>query len=113
MVLRILIFLTFIIVTAPVNEATERSLADTVKKIFATPTPTPHKKKSSPSEEVADSEPNCKANRFADSHCKEIRDASKRRIAISFTQKNKSFTNAFTNRFAAPEEKDFADAGAI
>src|SRR5437588_6896895 len=47
MVLRILIFLTFIIVTAPVNEAAERSLADTVKKIFATPTPTPHKKKSS------------------------------------------------------------------
>src|SRR5437763_597714 len=47
MVLRILIFLTFIIVTAPVNEAADRSLADTVKKIFATPTPTPHKKKSS------------------------------------------------------------------
>src|SRR5260370_136785 len=47
MVLRILIFLTCIIVTAPVNEAAERSLADTVKKIFATPTPTPHKKKSS------------------------------------------------------------------
>jgi len=42
MVLRILIFLTCIIVTAPVNEAAERSLADTVKKIFATPTPTPH-----------------------------------------------------------------------
>jgi cell wall-associated NlpC family hydrolase len=47
MALRILIFLTCIIVTAPVNEAAERSLADTVKKIFATPTPTPHKKKSS------------------------------------------------------------------
>src|SRR5260370_11855378 len=47
MALRILIFLTCIIVTAPVNEAAERSLADTVKKICATLTPTSHKKKSS------------------------------------------------------------------
>jgi len=45
MLLRALILVLCLFVAAPVSDAAEQTLGQALKKIFATPTPTPHRKK--------------------------------------------------------------------
>jgi cell wall-associated NlpC family hydrolase len=45
MLLRLLILLTCVLVAAPAGDAAEETVGHALKRIFSTPTPTPHKKK--------------------------------------------------------------------